>query len=73
MDVKMEEIDNKLKVKVDLVQSLKKSFDETYYDFSLRITSAVEALTTDIQEFIKVLFVAGLEPLHRGLSYLIGL
>ena len=64
----MEEI-GKLKFKVVLAQSLKKGFDETYFDFSCRVTDAVKVLATDIQEFVKVLFVAGLEPLESAYCY----
>ena len=65
----MEEIDNNLIVKVAMARSLKKSFDESYFDFSLRVKNAANTLLTDIQEFVKVLFVAGLEPLESACCY----
>ena len=65
----MEEINNNLIVKVAMARSLKKGFDESYFDFSQRVKNAANTLLTDIQEFVKVLFVAGLEPLESASCY----
>ena len=74
----MGEITNKIQLKVELIQSLKRKDAESFLDFSYRVTTAAKILkttitcscsTVDFQDFVKVLFVAGLEPLEAALCY----
>ena len=74
----MGEVNNKLQLKVELIQSLTRGDTESYLDFSGRVAAAAKILktsiicscsTVDIQDFVKLLFLSGLEPFEAAYCY----
>ena len=76
----MGESDNKLKlqIQVELLQSLRKETNETFLEFSQRVEDAASVLKTtikcfcldtDISDFVKLLFLAGLNQRESAACY----
>ena len=74
----MGESDSKLQLQVELLQSLRKETNETFLEFSQRVKDAASVLKTtikclcldtDISDFVKLLFLAGLNQRESAACY----